>query len=70
MSLGPEQFRSIKRMLKEARELIGDARGIFGSVVPTEPADLDAAERLRDIVRAITNEIDYVDQFLAGHSAP
>jgi hypothetical protein len=57
------QLTSVKRLLKEAYELVGDARTIFGSY-----GEEKAAERLKKIGEAVTDEIEYVDRLLSAQS--
>jgi hypothetical protein len=57
MPLSREQLVSVKRLLKEAKELLCDAQGIF-----REGGDTLAAERVREIGRAVRDEIEYTER--------
>jgi hypothetical protein len=59
MPLSREQLISVKRLLKEAEELVGDARAAF-----CRGGDTLAAERLREIGRSIRDEIEYTERLL------
>ena len=57
--MSPEQLISVKRVLKEAKELLCDAQGTF-----REAGDTLAAERLKEIGRAVRDEIEYTERML------
>ena len=59
MQLKPQQLQTIKRLLKDAHGLIADSQAIFYVA-----GAADEAERLKDIVEAIVNELESVDRLL------
>lgn len=67
MPLTREQLHSIKRLLKEARALVGDAQDAFGAL-GADRSDLDAAERLRKIAHELAGEVEQVQQRLDANA--
>ena len=53
MPLSREQLSSVKRLLKEARNLVADAARTLESASPADPIDADLAGRLRQAGRAL-----------------
>lgn len=68
MPLTREQLRSVLRLLKEARALVGDAQDAFRSTSGAAQPDLDAAERLRKIARELGSELEYIQRRIDGHA--
>lgn len=62
-----EQLYSIKRLLKEARALIGDVQNAFRGTGAAR-ADIDAAERLREIACRLAEEIEYIQRRIDGNA--
>jgi hypothetical protein len=64
MPLTREQLHSVKRLLKEARALTADAQGVFRGAVKADTSDTDAGDRLREISRSISDEIEFIETLL------
>jgi hypothetical protein len=63
MKLNRQQLLSVKRLLKQARELVADAQATFNGAGDADPSG--PADGLRDIGQAIADEIDFIDNLLA-----
>ena len=66
MPLTREQLYSVKRLLKEARALIGDVQNAYRT--SGAGVDLDAAERLRNIARELADELEFAQRRLDGEA--